>query len=80
MLREIADIWVVVPIGERVIDFNGLISLSESAALLWRKLQEGASKELLIAALLEEYEIDADTANRDVCEFINSLEEGGVLE
>lgn len=78
MLREIAGTWIVVPIGQRVVEFNGLMTLSESGALLWKKLEKGADKDELIEAVLAEYEIDRDTAEGDVVEFISLISEKGL--
>jgi len=80
MLREIAGTWIVVPLGDRVVDFNGLMTLSETGALLWSKLEQGADESELLAALLEEYAIDRETASADIIEFLGSLETGGVME
>jgi hypothetical protein len=33
MLREIVGTWIVVPLGERVVDFNGMVTLNETGAL-----------------------------------------------
>lgn len=81
LLREIAGSWIVVPIGQRVVEFNGLLSLSESGALLWHKLEKEVEKEEeLVNALTEEYDIDVETAKEDVREFISSIRERGLIE
>ena len=37
MVREVAGSQIVVPVGERTVDFNGIITLNETAAFLcWR--------------------------------------------
>jgi hypothetical protein len=80
MLREIAGNWVVVPIGQRVVDFNGLMTLNESGVLLWKKLEQGATREELISSILDEYEIDESTAKADVEGFFLKLGEKGILD
>jgi hypothetical protein len=80
ILREIAGSYIVVPIGERVVDFNGIITLSETGAFLWKHIQTGNNEEDLITALLDEYEIDTATACADVTEFLNSMKSGGLME
>lgn len=80
MLRQIVDVWVVVPLGERVVDFNGMLKVSESGAFLWEKLaNSGATREELLADLLAAYEVDAETATRDMDEFLNSLQHAELL-
>lgn len=80
MLREVAGQWVVVPLGERVVEFNGLLTLSESGALLWKRLEKDAQEEELLQALLQEYCIDEATARTDIHEFIRRIKEKGLLE
>ena len=80
LLRQIVDVWVVVPLGERVVDFNGMLKVSDSGALLWKRLAgAGASREELLADLLAAYEVDAETAARDMDEFLGSLRQAELL-
>lgn len=80
MLREVAGNYVVVAIGEASKSFNGVINLNESGAFLWRKLSEGISKEDLVKALLEEYDVDEEIANKDIDNFIEKLKGSDILE
>lgn len=75
MLRQVAGEWVVVPLGERVVEFNGIMTLSESGALLWQELEKDVSHEELVKAILREYEINEEIARFDIREFIAKLEE-----
>jgi hypothetical protein len=70
MLREVAGQWVVVPLGQRVVEFNGIMTLSESGALLWNSLAKETTVEELVQVVLSEYNIDEKTARADVEEFI----------
>ena len=80
MLREVAGQWLLVPLGESVINVNGIITLSESGAVIWRALEENeaADAEKLADALMEEYEIDRDTALESVNDFLYDLKEKGI--
>ncbi len=80
VLREIANQTIAVPIGQRTSDIHGVISLSESGALLWNELLKGTEKDILIKLLLDTYEIDKKTAAADVDDFIKGLFEQGVME
>lgn len=80
MLREAAGETVVVPFGEEALNFQGIISLNETGALLWRQLEQGCEVDTLVKALLNEYEIDADTANNDVKYFVEKVKKTGVLD
>ncbi len=80
ILREIAGSWIIVPVAEMVVEFNGLMNLNETGAFLWKRLTEGADIDNLIASLLSEYEIDEETARADVQEFVDQLQEKGLLQ
>lgn len=80
MLREAAGETVVVPFGEEALNFQGIISLNETGALLWRQLEQGCEKKALVQALLDEYEVDAETAEKDVAEFLKLTGDAGVID
>lgn len=80
MLREAAGETVVVPFGEEALNFQGIISLNETGAFLWKLLEQGCKQDILVKALLNEYEIDVDTANNDVKNFVEKVKKAGVLD
>ena len=80
ILKKVAGSYAVVPVRQRAVDFSGIIKLSESGALLWQLLENGADRGQLVERLLGEYEVDRDTAEKDVDRFINKLSEADLLE
>lgn len=80
MLRKVADAYVVVPVNRLTLDFNGIISLNETGAFLFKLMQEGAEREELIDKLLDEYEVTREKATKDVDIFINKAKDADVLE
>ncbi len=80
VLRTIAGSNIVVPVGAASIDFNGMITLNDSGAFLWRELEQGGDAESLTAALLREYDVDAETAATCAADFLEKLKEAGCLE
>jgi hypothetical protein len=79
LLRKISDSYVVVPVGDAVVDFSGLINLNESGAFLFEKLQKGATEDELVQALLGEYNVAEDVARADVQKFIKKAQDADVL-
>lgn len=79
-MRKIAGSDIVVPVGENISDFNGIISLNDSAAFLWRKLMEGSEIGQLTESLMKEYEITKELAQKDAQHFVARLQEAGMLE
>ena len=79
ILREVSETFIVLAVGERVKDFNGMITLSESGAFLWKILEQGAEQETLVNALIKEYGIEKELATKDVDAFINKMKGAGLL-
>lgn len=80
LLRTIAGSNIVVPVGAASIDFNGMITLNDSGAFLWRELERGGDADSLTAALLREYDVDEATAHQCSEDFIRKLDNAGCLE
>ena len=81
MLRSIAGCKVVVSVGKRTLDFNGIINLNDTAAFLWERLTNGATEDELVGAILEHYpDVDEATARESVSDFVNTLREAGCLD
>jgi hypothetical protein len=80
MLRKVAGDTVVVPTGKATLDFNGMITLNETGAFLWKALQNETDEDALIQLMLKEYEADENTVRADLKAFINKLEGAGLLE
>ena len=78
-VREIAGDYVMVPLGEGALKFAGMISTSETGALLVEALKEDVTKEELLQKLLSEYDVDEDTAMNDINEFIALLQKINIL-
>jgi Coenzyme PQQ synthesis protein D (PqqD). len=80
IVREIVDTYVVVPIGERVVDFKGLMTLNDTGNFIWKCLSNDIEYDKLLSMILDEYNVDEDTARADLDEFLNKARESGVLE
>lgn len=79
-LKEIADDYVVIPTKSNVVDFNSMIMLNEVSAFLWIQLTEEKTEQDLVMALLEVYDVDEETASKDVNIFVNELATAGVID
>ena len=79
MLREIAGEFVAVPVGAATQNFNGMITMTETAAFLYEHIEEAGSFQELIDLLRSEYEVDEETAGRDVVYLINQMLQMGMI-
>ena len=79
-IREIAGERIAVPAGAAAARFSGIISLNETGAFLLAALSAEQTEDSLLAAMLDEFDIDADTACADIAAFLASLRSLGLLE
>lgn len=80
VLRQVADEYLLIPVGEAALRISGMISLTESGCLLYRKLSDGCDREALVQALLTEYEVEEAEARQDVEAFLEKLRKLQMLE
>ncbi len=80
ILREIADTYLVVAVGSAVKEFNGVITLNQTGAFLWKELEKGADEQSLVSALLQEYEVSEAQAKKDVVTFIEKLKGANLIK
>lgn len=80
VLREIAGDYVIIPTGKTVLTFNGLITVNEVGADLWKMLQSDVTFDDLLHGILETYDVDEETAREDIQEFLDTLVNGGILD
>lgn len=79
VLKELSGSYLVVPLGSQVTDFAHIIKLTETSAFLWKKLESECEVEDLISALLQEYDVDRETATKGVNSFVSKLKESNLL-
>ena len=80
VLRQVAGEWIVLPVAEKTVDFNGMLTLNETGLMLWKILEKGASREDLAKALTDEYDVTFAEALADVNEYLGKLDLAGCLE
>ena len=79
LLREVAGNYIIVAIGEEAVDFNGLITVNETGAFLWKKLESGVDTDELLTALRAEYDVPEEIAIADINGFIEKLQKADLL-
>ncbi len=79
VLRQVANLWVVLPLAQETVNFNGMIKLNDCGALLWKELERDCEPEELVDAVLGEYRVSREQAQADVAEFLENLSKVGCL-
>lgn len=79
IVRNIMGENILVPKGSTALDFNGLITLNETALDIWNILPEAEDENAVVDRMLELYDIDRPTLEEDVRAFLQQLEQQGIL-
>lgn len=77
--REIAGDTILVPVGKTVLESNGLFMLNELGAFIWNLLPNADSEEDICNAVVRQYDVARETAQRDVSEFLGSLRRMSII-
>lgn len=80
-IRSIAGESVIVSVGTLNVNLTKVISLNPTSVWLWDQLGDGEFTEKRVAELLvENYDVDPDTALADSRVWIGSLRKAGLLD
>ena len=75
-IQKVGGSYLAVPVGETSKHFHGMIRLNETGAFLWKLMAEKDCTEAeLVEALLAEYEVAREIAERDVRAVVELLGE-----
>ena len=77
--RQVCGETLVMPVGEKTKEFNGIFTLTETGAFLLNAVAEGADEATAAEKMAAEFEIDPDTAKQDTKEFLEMLLSYGIL-
>lgn len=80
ILREVAGEHILIPVGEAALRVHGMVTLSESAVLLYERLQDECDEQALVDVLTGEYDVERDEALQDVKAFLAQMRQVGILE
>ena len=80
-IQKVGNSYVAVAVGETSKTFHAMIKLNETGAFLWNQLAEkDLTEEELTNALLAEYDVDRETAEKDVHAMVEKFAENGILK
>jgi len=71
--RKTGSEYVLVPVANNIADMNSVYTLNESGAFIWELIDGKRNVEGIINKLTEEYDIDHDSAEKDLFSFINDM-------
>lgn len=80
VLRSLGKEYILVAEGLEAVDANKLISMNESAAFLWKAVEDKEfDLDTLINLLMEEYGIDHEVAEKDVTALLETWKQADII-
>ena len=76
---ELEDKIVVVPVGEDADEFRGIMKVNEVGATILDLLKQDISENEIVNHLYDEYDISKELLAKEVNEFVETLNEKGLL-
>lgn len=80
VLRNVVDEYILMPTGDNISEFRGTVLLNQVSAFVWEKLQTPQSRDDLLQAILDEYEVEKAVAAQDLDTLLETLRSYGVIE
>ena len=80
ILRGMSGEYILGPVGKTALTFNGLVTVNEVVALIWGMLEKGSDVSTIVNGILDEYDVDEQTATADVLEFISYLKSNNIID
>lgn len=79
ILDTVGGEYVAVSLDYSKEHFSGMIKLTGVSAYLWQLLKEERTERELVTAVIEKYNINEETATRDIRGFLQQLSKNGIL-
>ena len=80
ILKTVAGMPVVVPVGEAVNNIRGMITLNGPAEIIWKALEENKDYDEIVALIKGEYDASEDVIKADLDSFLEKLKNYKILE
>ena len=77
--RDVAGEKIIVPIKGHVGDLEGVFTLNEVGTVIWAHIDGQTSVRQLMEAVRNEYDVAAAEVEKDVVDFLRSLEDAGLI-
>lgn len=78
VIQQVGGQWVAVATDSAAVEFSGIVKLNDTAALAWKGVEEGLSREQIVARVVESYDVDEQQAGNDADAFLQALVQSGI--
>lgn len=79
VLREVAGDKLLIPVMGTEDAFNGIITLNETGAFIFKQIEAEKDEPEIVEALLEEYQVTREQATKNVADFCDNFRKLNIL-
>ncbi len=80
ILRNLVGETVLMPVNEEIKNFHGIGLMNKIAVFVWEQLQQDTTRDELLQKIVGHYDVDVQTAARDLDDLLQKFQESGLLE
>ena len=78
MLKNVGNEYMIIPTSNTNVNFSKIFNINETAAFIFKNLQEERSKEEILELMSVEYDAPKEVLSADIDEFIKELKKRGI--
>lgn len=78
--REIAGDYVMMPVGETALKFNGLVMGNAVSSFIWENIEKVDNSDEMAKLICENFEVDFETAKKDADALMTEMVKAGWIE
>ena len=78
--RKTGNEYILVPVINNIADMTSVYTLNETGAFIWELIDGKKTFEELIDSVIDKYDIDRETATKDVFTFIDNMRNYLIIE
>lgn len=72
--RKSGNEYILVPVTDNIADMDSVYTLNETGAFIWEQIDGKRTVKEIIDLVIQEYEIDRDSASKDVFDLIGHMQ------
>lgn len=80
VLRQIAGEYLAVPISNEAGEDANIVILNPVSQVIWGKLETGATFNDILNTITSDFDVSKENATADIKEFLDGLEQAGLLK
>lgn len=78
-INQMGDNYVAVPLGDSIVEFNGILKLNKEAAYIIEALNSDITYDKLVETVAEHFACEAAEAKENVDSIVSDLKEADLL-